>query len=114
MGGAITGAITGVLVGIVCFVIGILNIKGNISMLHSYHINNIKEEDRIPFGKLVGKGMIVIAIALVIYGILFIPFELTQNVIYTYVSNCILIVGLVIGLAITLYAIKKYNKKIIG
>ena len=41
MGGAIIGTIIDVSIGIAFLVIGILNIKGNVSMLHSYHINNI-------------------------------------------------------------------------
>ena len=35
-------------VGVVIIVIGILNIKGNITMLHSYHRKKVKEEDIIP------------------------------------------------------------------
>ena len=46
-------------VGIILCVIGILNMKGNISSLHSYHRNNIKEEDIKPFGKLVCLGTVL-------------------------------------------------------
>ena len=114
MVGAITGAATSIIVGIICLVIGILNTKGNITMLHSYHTNNITEENKVPFGKTIGIGMIVIAISLFINGILYIPAELTQNTVFTMVANIVLAAGLGIGLVICLYAIKKYNKKIIG
>lgn len=114
MGGAITGAATGIIVGLICLVIGILNMKGNISMLHSYHVNNIPEENKKPFGRLVGIGMIIISITLMTYGALFIPAELLENELYLNVGNGVLIGGLVLGLGISLYAIKKYNKKIIG
>lgn len=114
MGGAIAGAAIDILIGIVFIVIGILNIKGNVSMLHSYHINNISEEDKKPFGKLVGIGMIVIAVSLIIAGALFIPAEITKESIYTTASNTVLFAGLIGGCGICLYAIKKYNKKIIG
>ena len=114
MGGAISGAIVSILVGIACLVIGILNRKGNISMLHSYHINNITEENKAPFGKIVGTGMFIIAGSLIIYGGLFIPAELTKENIYMTIANVVLVVGLVLGLGICLYAIKKYNKKIVG
>ena len=40
------GGIVTIIVGIACIIIGILNMKGNISMMHSYHIDNIKEEDK--------------------------------------------------------------------
>ena len=36
--------------GIVIF-LGIENMKGNISTLHSYHRKRVREEDRIPYGK---------------------------------------------------------------
>ena len=39
----ILSCVFSIVVGIVCLVIAILNMCGNISMLHSYHIKNIKE-----------------------------------------------------------------------
>lgn len=114
MEGMIIGVSIDVLVGIVCFIIGILNMKGNIKMLHSYHINNITEEDRIPFGRLVGFGMIVIGVSIITAGVLLIPNELTKQNIYLIISDVVLFGGLIIGLIICLYAIKKYNKKIFG
>ena len=50
----------------------------------------------------------------IIYGVLFVIYELTKEDVYTIVSNVLLIVGLIFGILITLYAIKKYNKKIFG
>ena len=114
MGGAIIGTIIDVSIGIAFLVIGILNIKGNVSMLHSYHINNITEENVKLFGKTVGIGMIVIAISLMICGVLFIPGELTGKGVYVTASNVILFTGLIAGCGICLYAIKKYNKNIFG
>ena len=46
--------IVSALVGVVCIVLGISNMKGNISSLHSYHRSRVSEEDRIPFGRMVG------------------------------------------------------------
>ena len=114
MEGAILGASVSIVVGIVCLIIGILNMHGNISMLHSYHINNIAEEDRIPFGKKVGTGMIIVSLGLILYGGFLILNEVTKDVIYVNIGNIILAIGLIIGLGISLLAIKKYNKKIIG
>ena len=88
--------------------------KGKISMLPSYHINNITEENRKPFGRTVGIGMIIISITLMTAGALFIPAELTKNEMYFTISNIVLIVGLTLRLVVCLYAIKKYNKNIFG
>ena len=108
---AILGASLCIIVGIVCIVIGILNRMGNISMLHSYHINNIKEEDKLPFGKMIGIGMITIGITLPIYGAALIVAEVTKENSYMIIADILLVVGIVLCLLISLYAIKKYNKK---
>ena len=91
-----------IVVGLALVVIGIMNRKGNISLLHSYHKKRVKEEDVIPFGKQVGTGTIIIGIAIVLAGILSI-------------SNCGMIrdvvigIGLVIGILIIFRAMRKYN-----
>ena len=107
----VSGIIT-VVIGIVFIVIGILNMKGNIKLLHSYHIKNIKEEDVKPFGRMVGIGMFVISLTLITNGILFIIYEFNTQEILTTVGNVVLIVGLSLGCLIALFAIKKYNKSI--
>ena len=54
-------------VGVICIILGISNRKGNISSLHSYHRHRVSEEDRIPFGKKVGLGTLVIGCAIIVY-----------------------------------------------
>ena len=93
-----------IIIGLALIVVGILNMKGNISLLHSYHIKRVKEEDVIPFGKKVGTGSIIIGIT-IIAGILTI-----LN--YTYISNVIIGIGLIIGCILIFYAMLKYNKGI--
>ena len=111
---AIISASVAIIVGIVFLIIGISNIKGNISMVHSYHVNNITEENRLPFGRTIGVGMIIISISLIVFGGLLIPSELTKDKIYSTIGDIVLIVGGLLGIGISLYAIKKYNKKIFG
>ena len=53
------GFIVSIIVGVVCIVLGISNMRGNISSLHAYHRAKVSEEDRIPFGKRVGLGAVV-------------------------------------------------------
>ena len=94
-----------IIIGLVLIIIGIFNMKGNISMLHSYHRKRVKKEDVIPFGKKVGIGSIIIGITIILAGI----FTILN---YTNISNIILGIGLVIGFIIIFYAIFKYNKGI--
>ena len=94
-----------IIIGLVLIIIGIFNMKGNISMLHSYHRKRVKKEDVIPFGKKVGIGSIIIGITIILAGI----FTILN---YTNISNVILVIGLVTGLIIIFYAMFKYNKGI--
>ena len=99
-------------VGIILITIGVFNFKGYIGTLHSYHRKRVTEEDRIPFGRLVGTGMITIGLSLIASGILLYLNEKTTYEIYSTVATVVSIVGLVVGLFISFYAMIKYNKGI--
>ena len=98
--------------GIVCIVIGVLNTKGNISMLHAHHRKRVSEENIRPFGKMVGAGTIIIGVGFILGGIFFALSELLQSGVYSTVGGVILIVGVVVGLVISFAAMFKYNKGI--
>ena len=100
------------ILGVILIVLGIMNMKGNISSLHWYHRQRVTEEDRKPFGKLVGLGTLIIGIALVISGILFWISEVTATEIWLIIGCVITVVGIVVGLFLSFYAMIKYNKGI--
>ena len=100
------------LVGIECIILGISNMRGNISSLHSYHRNRVSEEDRIPFGKQVGLGTIIVGIGIIIFGILSSVALYIENNIFVLVGTAFLILGIIIGLVISFRAMIKYNKGI--
>ena len=106
------GNIVTLLVGIVCIVLGISNIRGNISSLHSYHRYRVSEEDRIPFGKQVGLGTIIVGIGIIVFSILSSITLYTENNIFIVVGTAFLIVGIILGLVISFRAMIKYNKGI--
>ena len=108
----ILGAVISISVGIACIVFGIINTTGNINSLHSYHRDKVKEEDKKPMGKRVGAGTIIIGASLVIYGVLMLLSELLAVPVLTTVALIIMFVGIFVGLIITFWAIKKYNKTI--
>ncbi len=91
------------IIGLFICVIGIVNMTGNISTIHSYHRRRVSEEDIPKYGKCMGTGTLVIGIAVVIgYVLLTIGKEILMG-------YCIA-AGLVIGIALMLYAQFKYNK----
>ena len=100
------------IIGIGFIFIGASNLRGNIKMLHSYHRDRVKEEDKKPLGKIVGLGMIIIAVAIMINGVLTFLSTALNNWVLEAVGLGVLIVGLAVGLGLTIYAIKKYNGKI--
>ena len=100
------------ILGIILVVIGIANMKGNISTLHWYHRQRVTEADRKPFGKLVGLGTLVIGVAMILSGILFFVFEKTQMAPLLIVSIVFTVGGIVVGLGLSFYAMIKYNKGI--
>ena len=104
--------IIAILVGVVCVIIGIMNTKGNLSMLHSYHRKRVKEEDIIPFGKLVGLGMMIIGAAIIVGGVLSTVAYTTENKTFDIVAYVIIGIGFVVGIGFAFYAMKKYNKGI--
>ena len=106
------GNIVTFLVGVVCIVLGISNMRGNISTLHSYHRNRVSEEDRIPFGKQVGLGTMVIGVGIIIFSVLSTVTLYTENDIFILIGTAILIIGIILGLVISFRAMIKYNKGI--
>lgn len=106
------GNIIALLVGILCIILGISNMRGNISLLHSYHRHRVSEEDRIPFGKQVGLGTIMIGIGIILFSILSSITLYAENNIFILVGNVFLIVGIILGLIISFRAMIKYNKGI--
>ena len=106
------GNVVAFLVGVVCIVLGISNMRGNISSLHSYHRHRVSEEDRIPFGKQAGLGNIIIGVGIIIFSVMSAVTLYTENNIFTLIGTAVLIVGIIMGLVISFKAMIKYNKGI--
>ena len=99
------------IVGLLMVVMGMVNVKGNISTLHWYHRQRVSEADRLPFGRLVGTGTILIGTALILFGGLSYAADSLQNPIYETIGTGIMIVSFVVGLGLSFYAMMKYNKE---
>ena len=95
--------------GILVSILGIINMTGNISSLHWYHRQRVTEENRKPFGKLVGLGTLIIGLSMIVFGILFLIFEQTQLQAFVVIGVIELIVSIIVGLIVSFYAMKKYN-----
>lgn len=96
--------ITLLVLGVFISVLGIVNIKGNISTIHSYNRRKVKEEDIPKYGKTVGTGTLIIGVSLVVSFIVSFWSEVM-------IEFIILSAG-VVGIGFILYAQFKYNKGI--
>ena len=101
-----------IIFGALLCVLGAINMTGNVSSLHSYHTKRVKEEDKKPFGRLVGSGTLIIGAGLVVKSILSMVYASTQIAACELVGSVILIAGFVVGLGLNFFAMIKYNKGI--
>ena len=92
------------ILGVLISVIGIVNIMGNISTIHSYNRRKVKEEDMPKYGRAVGTGTLIIGVSLIAA---FVASFWNEKI-----MAFIVVPALVIGLGFILYAQFKYNKGI--
>lgn len=105
----ILGLIVTSAVGILLIVIGIINFNGNINSLHSYHRSRVKPEDVLPFGRLVGIGMIIMGVAFLVFGVLITFSSYYKNHLLSIIAYIVMGGGIVAGTSIAFYAMIKYN-----
>lgn len=101
-----------IIVGLIIVVMGIANTKGNISTLHWYHRKRVSEADRVPFGRLVGSGTILMGTSLILFGVLSYAADSFRNPLLETIGTGIMVVSIIAGLGISFYAMMKYNKGI--
>ncbi len=90
------------ILGIFISVIGIVNMTGNISTIHSYNRRKVKEEDIPAYGRSVGLGTLIIGIAIVAdYALMLLDIDAAVPF--------VLIPAIIIGVIFILYAQFKYN-----
>ena len=92
------------ILGLCISVIGIVNIKGNISTIHSYNRRRIKEEDIPKYGKVVGAGTLIMGLSRVLG---FIVSFWNEEI-----KGFIIAPAIIVGLGLMLYGQIKYNKGI--
>ena len=107
--GEIIGTAVTIIVGVLCIAIGISNIGGNISWVHSYHRKRVSEENRMAFGQMVGTGMIVIGIGIIFAGALLAVALLVESKICEIIALVAMFASIIVGTVIAFRAMIKYN-----
>lgn len=98
------------IIGIVLIILGILNVRGNISSIHWYHRHRVQEKDRLVYGKFVGSGTIIIGGCLIVFSIFSFMAAWLNTDLYITIGSILLIIGIIIGFLLNIYAMIKYNK----
>lgn len=89
--------------GTILLILGAFNMRGNIGSIHWYNRRRVTKENQKPYCMLVGLGTLVIGICLIAAGIV-------QPLIGVEVGSFIMLAGVLIGLALIVYAQIKYNR----
>ena len=103
----IAGSIIDLAVGLTCIILGLLIWKKQkISILHSYHYKNVKQEDIPAYTRLMGIGNIIIGAGICLTGLL--------NIACPKAWWIPMVGGFVVGFIIIYKAQKKYNGSVMG
>lgn len=92
------------ILGLFVSAIGIINISGNISTIHSYNRRKVKEEDIPRYGKTIGTGTLIMGVAFVAGYIASFWSET--------IMAFIILPAVVVGFGFMLYGQLKYNNGI--
>lgn len=96
--------ITLLVFGLFLSLIGILNITGDISTVHSYNRRKVRKEDVPKYGRAMGTGTLIIGVSLVAAFVVAIWNEA--------VIMFIIIPAVLVGISFMLYAQFRYNRGI--
>lgn len=92
-------------IGTIISVLGIFNLRGNIGSIHWYNRRKVSKEDQLPYCRCVGLGTLLIGVAMIVAGVLQALFSVEAGAV-------VILIGIIIGLVLILYAQFKYNKGI--
>ena len=103
--GIIVGVSIEEAVGVLLIVLGlVIWIKKAVSLLHTYHYKHVEEEDIPAYCRVIGIALILMGVGLCITGVL----NLFESA-WWWIP---LTVGFVVGIAVFIFAQKKYNGSI--
>lgn len=92
-------------IGTIISVLGVFNLRGNIGSIHWYNRRKVSKEDQLPYCRCVGLGTLLIGAAMIISGFL-------QALVSVEAGAVVILIGIIIGLVLILYAQFKYNRGI--
>lgn len=92
-------------IGGIISALGIFNLRGNISSIHWYNRRRVAKEHQLPYCRCMGFGTLIMGASMISAGFV-------QAVLNPEIGAIVLVIGIIIGLVLILYAQFKYNKGI--
>ena len=92
-------------IGGIISALGIFNLRGNIGSIHWYNRRKVTKGNQLPYCRCMGLGTLAMGASMIIAGIV-------QAILNPEVGAVIIVIGMIIGLVLILYAQFKYNKGI--
>ena len=89
-------------IALLFLVLGIALYKGNTKLIHDYHQMNVKESERVEYGRAFAKGMLAMCATLFISGVIAL-FGMIA------VSLIVLFAGLIVSIVVIVKVQKQYN-----
>ena len=108
----VEGAFGPVILGIFLMFLGANNMRGKIGSIHWYHRRRVREEDILPFGRLMGLGTVFCGAGAICLGLMMWLGQQTGKAVFADNGAAAVIAGLAAGLALSVYAMLKYNRGI--
>lgn len=96
--------------GALICVLGILNMRGNLSSIHWYHRQRVTEENKRVFGRLVGGGTLAVGASVILFSVFLWLHDKFALFWILPAGLCLLFAGIAAGLILSFYAMIKYNK----
>ncbi len=89
--------------GVICVLLGIFNMCGNIGTIHWYNRRKVTKENQKAYCMLVGLGTLIVGAAMIVGAVI-------QALGSLAASGWVIGIGVLMGLALILYAQFKYNR----
>ena len=100
------------IVGALCTSFGFSNMHKNASSLPFDASSYASEEDRIQLGRKIGLAAVFVGFGVMLFGGFFAVGRYTEQRVFFYVATGLLLAGLAVGVALSVYGILRYLKGI--
>ena len=97
------------LAAVLLFAVGAAIYRGRIDLIHDYHQDQVKEEEKPAYGRAMAKGLFVMAAGMLLSGVIAL---FDESKAYVMAGTGVLFACIIVSIIILVKVQKKYNGKI--